>query len=405
LRQNRCYRKEGEGDTTQHKEYAQALRTRYENGTKEQKGRMLDEFTQISGLHRKAAIRLLRKPEKRVSRRPGRKREYMDLVEPLKTIWEASDRLCSKRLHPFLPEMIRVLRHHGQAHIKAATEARLCEMSASTIDRLLRPYRNKGARKTLSTTKPGSLLRNLVPVRTFADWDRNKPGFVEVDLVAHCGESNEGFYLNTLCAVDVASGWTECLPVFGKYQEHVKQAIHHMRMRLPCPLLGIDSDNGGEFINQSLFDYCRKEKITFTKSRPYKKNDSCYVEQKNGNLVRRLVGYDRYQTRAAFECLDRIYACVRLYTNFFQPNAKLISKTRHGSRVHKVYDTPKTPYQRLLESGILADSTKAQLAASYSCSDPVHLLKQIDSNLQQLWKLARRRTSVTLNLTQQGDSR
>jgi hypothetical protein len=328
----------------------------------------------------------------------------MDLVEPLKTIWEASDRLCSKRLGPFLPEMIRVLRRHGQLHIDATTEARLCGMSASTIDRLLRPYRSRGTRKSISTTRPG-LLKNLVPVRTFADWDRNKPGFVEVDLVAHCGESPSGFYLNTLCAVDVASGWTECLPVFGKYQQYVKQAIHHMRLRLPCPLLGIDSDNGGEFINQCLFDYCRKEKITFTKSRPYKKNDSCYVEQKNGNLVRRLVGYDRYETRVAYECLDRLYACLRLYTNFFQPNAKLVSKTRHGARVHKVYDTPKTPYQRLLESGILADSTKAQLAASYSCSDPVHLLNQINANLQQLWKLARRHPPVTTILTQSGGSR
>jgi hypothetical protein len=386
-------------------EYAQALRPRYENGTKEQKGLMLDEFTQVTGLHRKAAIRLLRKPENRVSRRPGRKREYMDLVEPLKTIWEASDRLCSKRLHPFLPEMLRVLRRHGEVHTNATAEARLCAMSASTMDRLLRPYRSRGSRKSISTTKSGSLLKNLVPVRTFADWDRNKPGFVEVDLVAHCGETTEGFYLNTLCAVDVSSGWTECLPVFGKTQVLVGQAIHHMRQRLPCPLLGIDSDNGSEFINQYLFDYCRREKISFTKSRPYKKNDSCYVEQKNGNLVRRLVGYDRYQTKAAFECLDRLYACVRLYANFFQPSAKLVSKTRHGAKVHKVYDTPRTPYQRLLGSGILADSAKAQLATSYSCSDPVHLLKQINANLQQLWNLARRHSSVTPFLTQQGDSR
>jgi hypothetical protein len=385
-------------------EYAQALRARYHKATKAEKGRMLDEFIKVTGLHRKAAIRLLRERAVGVRKRRGRPPGYGDLVQTLRAIWEASDRLCSKRLQPFLPEMMRVLRHHGEQHVDPRTEARLCEMSASTIDRLLRPYRSRGPRKGISTTKP-SILKNLVPVRTFSDWDKSKFGFVEVDLVAHCGESTEGFYLNTLCAVDVASGWTECLPVLGKAQMLVKQAVHHMRQRLPCPLLGLDSDNGSEFINQCLYDYCRKEKITFTKSRPYKKNDSCYVEQKNGNVVRRLVGYDRYDTRLAFECLGRLYACVRLYTNFFQPNAKLMRKTRHGASVHKVYDTPKTPYQRLLESGTLPESKRAELATSYTCANPVLLLTRMRDNLEQLWKLANRSTSVTRFMTQPEGSR
>lgn len=385
-------------------EYAQALRDRYHKATKTEKGMMLDEFTKVTGLHRKAAIRLLRKRTAIVPGHRGRPCEYKDLTPALRLVWEASDRLCSKRLQPFLPEMVRVLKHHGEQRMNLATETRLCEMSASTIDRLLRPYRSRGTRKPLSTTKPG-ILKNLVPVRTFSDWDKSQFGFVETDLVAHCGESTVGFYLNTLCAVEVASGWTECLPVFGKYQVYVKQAIHHMRQRLPCPLLGLDSDNGSEFINQNLYDYCRQEKIIFTKSRPYKKNDNCYVEQKNGNVVRRLIGYDRYDTRAAFDCLNRIYACVRLYINFFQPNAKLISKTRHGARVYKVYDTPKTPYQRLLESGILTEAKKAELAASYASANPVLLLKQIRDNLEQLWKMANRSTSVTRFMTQAGDSR
>jgi hypothetical protein len=367
---------------------------------------MLDEFTQVTGLHRKAAIRLLRRGKPGgVTRRRGRPSIYRDLVPPLKAIWEASDRLCSKRLQPFLPEMLRVLRRHGEQHIEAAQEAWLCTMSASTIDRLLRPYRQHGGRKSLSTTQATGLLKGLVPVRTFADWDRQKPGFVEVDLVAHCGESTEGFYLNTLCAVDVATGWTECLPVFGKYQEYVRQAIHHMRSRLPCPLLGIDSDNGTEFINRCLYNYCHQEQITFTKSRPYKKNDSCYVEQKNGNVVRRLVGYDRYQTRIAFECLDRLYAGVRLYINFFQPTTRLIAKTRHGSAVHKLYDTAKTPYQRLLESGTLAEPKRAELAATYASANPVRLLAQINDNLAQLWKLAEHSPSVTPIMKQPGGPR
>jgi hypothetical protein len=282
--------------------------------------------------------------------------------------------------------MIRVLRQHGEQHIDTDLEAQLCQMSTSTIDRLLKPCRRLGGRKGLSTTRPGSLLKNSIPIRTFADWQENKPGFVEVDLVAHCGESVADFYLNTLCAVDVASGWTECLPVFGKGQWRVGGAIHRMRQRLPVPLLGLDSDNGSEFINKHLYTYCQKEGITFTRSRAYKKNDSCHVEQKNGNVIRRFVGYERYATKASFECLDRIYTLVRLYINFFQPTMKLMSKTRHGAKVNKVYDTAKTPYQRLLETDVLSKAKKQELAATYHNLNPVHLLKQINDNLESLWR-------------------
>ena len=306
----------------------------------------------------------------------------------LRVVWEASDRLCSKRLQPFLPEMIRVLRQHGEQIIDAATEGQLVRISPSTIDRLLRPHRRLGGRRGLTTTKPGSLLKSSIPIRTFADWQENKSGFVEVDLVAHCGDSTEGFYLHTLCAVDVASGWTECLPVWGKGQERVGGAVHKMRRRLPFPLLGLDSDNGSEFINHHLFTYCHQQGITFTRSRAYKKNDSCHVEQKNGNVVRRLVGYDRYTSKAAYQCLERLYSNVRLYMNFFQPTMKLVSKTRHGAKVNKVYDTARTPYQRLLEAGVLSDAKQQELAATYHGLNPVRLLKQINSNLEQLWQLA-----------------
>jgi hypothetical protein len=268
-------------------------------------------------------------------------------------------------------------------------------MSPSTIDRLLRPYRKIGGRKSFSTTRPGSLLKSCIPIRTFADWQENKSGFMETDIVAHCGESVEGFYLNTLCAVDVASGWTECLPVWGKWQEKVRQSVHRMRQHLPFPLLGIDSDNGSEFINRCFYNYCRDEKITFTRSRSYKKNDSCHVEQKNGNVVRRLVGYERYASKAAFECLGRVYDLARLYINFFQPTMKLVSKSRHGAKVHKVYDTARTPYQRLVQSGILTEAKQTALAATYHGLNPVLLLKQINDNLEKLWRLAERPGSVT----------
>ncbi len=373
-------------------EYAHAVRSRYSGGSKATKGKILDEFTKVTGLHRKAAIRLLHRSGHPGSReRCGRPPQYGPEVSAmLKEIWEASDRLCSKRLQPFLPEMIRVLRRHGEQHINVAMEARLCRMSPSTIDRLLRPARRMGGRKPISTTHAGNLLKNYIPIRTFADWQENKPGFVEMDMVAHCGESADGTYLHTLCAVDIASGWTECLPLSSKGQEKVRQAVHHMRQRLPFPLLGIDSDNGSEFINRCFYKYCHDEKITFTRSRSYKKNDSCYVEQKNGNVVRRLTGHQRYSTKPALECLGRIYDIARLYINFFQPTMKLASKSRLGSRVHKVYDTAQTPYQRLLRFGILSEAKRSELAATYDGLNPVQLRAQLDGHLEKFWRLADR---------------
>jgi len=389
-------------------EYVQELRSRYFKASKEAKGRMLDEFTQVACLHRKAAIRLLnRRSNPGLNRKRGRAREYgTGVAATLKQIWEASDLLCSKRLKPFMPEMVKVLRQHGELRIDTSMEVKLCRMSPSTIDRLLRPCRRLGGRKPLSTTRAGSLLKNSIPIRTFADWQENKPGFMETDLVAHCGESTEGFYLNTLCAVDVASGWTECLPVWGKGQLPVRQAVHRMRQHLPFRLLGVDSDNGSEFINQCFYNYCRDEKITFTRSRSYKKNDSCHVEQKNGQVVRRFVGYERYASKASFECLGRVYDLVRLYINFFQPTMKLVSKARRGAKVYKTYDTAQTPYQRLVQAGVLTEAKKAELAATYYGLNPVKLLKQIDSNLEQLWRLSDHpASSVTGIMRQQGGLR
>ena len=376
------------------REYAAAVRERYRLASREEKGEILDEFERVTGYHRKAAIRLLTGKRERSTGRRGRPRRYSNLLQPLKVIWEASDRLCSKRLQPFIPEMARVMREQGEQHLDAGLEGQLCQMSAATIDRLLRPYRRLGGRKPFSTTKPGSLLKSAIPIRTFADWQENTPGFTEVDLVAHCGESTEGFYLNTLSAVDVASGWIECLPVWGKGQDRVGGAIHRLRQRLPFDLLGLDSDNGGEFINQQLYTYCQKHKITFTRSRSYKKNDSCHVEQKNWSVVRCLVGYDRYTTKAAYECLERVYCDVRLYMNFFQPTMKLWSKTRHGARVHKVYERAQTPYQRLRKTGVLNMEKQAELAAEYRRLNPVQLLKRINGNLEQLWRLAVRPTTA-----------
>ena len=371
------------------KEYAEAIKVRYRKATKEEKGKILDEFTKASGLHRKAAIRLLNCCKPLLGkRRSGRPRLYgFVVVEALRDLWEASDRLCSKRLKPFLPEYISVMRRCGESKMSIETERHLWHMSAATIDRLLRPWKQKGGRRSFSTTKPGSLLRSAIPIRTFADWQENRPGFIEVDLVAHCGESPDGFYLNTLMAVDVATSWSEFIGVWGKGQQRVGTAIHNVRERLPFRLLGLDSDNGSEFINHDLSKWCQHEGITFTRSRPYKKNDNCFVEQKNGSIVRRIIGGDRYSSKQAYAILNRIYYLLRLYINFFQPVMKLVSKTRHGARVHRVYDTAQTPYQRVLKSGVLTEASKAQLTATYSYLNPVRLLKQINDNLEHLWQL------------------
>jgi hypothetical protein len=260
-------------------------------------------------------------------------------------------------------------------------------MSPATIDRLLHPWKQKGRRRSFATTRPGSLLRSTIPIRTFADWQENRPGFIEVDLVAHCGESLEGFYLNTLMAVDIATGWSEFIGVWGKGQQRVGASIHHLRERLPFPLLGLDSDNGSEFINQDLARWCHREGITFTRSCPYKKNDNCFVEQKNGNIVRRVIGRDRYSSKQAYETLNRVYYLLRLYINFFQPAMKLVSKTRHGAKVYRVYDTAQTPYRRVLKIGVISKTSEVRIKSTYAHLNPVILLKQINDNVEHLWQL------------------
>jgi hypothetical protein len=382
-------------------EYAAIMRQRYIKADKKEKGKILDEFIKVTGYHRKSAIRALLKITKPPNSHRGRLGKYSAVLQPLRSIWEASDRLCSRRLQPFIPEMIQVLRRQGEIHIDSNIQTQLTKLSSSTIDRMLRPYRQRGGRKPLSATQRSKLLKSSIPIRTFADWQENQPGFLEIDTVAHCGESVAGFYLNTLCGVDVASSWTECVPVWGKGQVRVRSAAHRLRQRLPFPLLGLDSDSGSEFLNYGFSKYCQEEKIAFTVSRPNKKNDSCYVEQKNGNIVRRLVGYDRYSSKAAYQSLERLYIIVRQYTNFFQPTMKLIAKTRQGAKVHKVYARAQTPYQRLLNSSVLDQAKKAELAATYGGLNPVRLLRQINDTLDQLWKLAEHHnSSVTRIMTQ-----
>jgi hypothetical protein len=377
-------------------EYAQAAEGRYRRSSKREKTKILDEFTQNTGLHRKAVIRLLNRASSRMARvtvgerkKRGRPPLYESaVVAALKICWEAVDCLCSRRLRPFLPELVRVLKEKGELRVSEETEARLCALSASSIDRITRRWRHRLSRRGLATTKPGTLLKNAIPIKTFTEWEDTRPGFIEADLVAHCGESVEGFYLTTLSTVDVATGWCEPVAVWGKGQERVGGAVHRVRERLPMPLLGLDSDNGSEFINQGMFEYCKRNHITFTRSRSYRKNDSCHVEQKNWSVVRQEIGYLRFSSRVAYEALDSVYVLLRLYINFFKPVLKLIGKSRHGARVKKAYDKAQTPYQRLLASGVLTPEKKQILANIYGSLNPVALRKQIGQAVEYLWTLA-----------------
>jgi hypothetical protein len=273
-------------------------------------------------------------------------------------------------------------------------------MSAATIDRRLRLFRLQRDPKNwhgLGTTKPGSLLKDQVPIRTYTPWEDQRPGFLEIDLVAHCGTTTEGFYLNTLVGTDVATGWTECVGVWGKSQRAVFAGVQTLRQRLPFPLLGLDSDNGSEFLNNHLVRYCTQEELTFTRSRPYWKNDQAHVEQKNWSVVRRLVGYGRYESEAALAQFNRIYELLRVWTNWWQPSLKLIAKDRDDAtgKTKKTYDTAQTPYRRLLASGVLDDAARRQaLAETCAAHGPMALRRRLGAAVEHLSRLQERRNEL-----------
>jgi hypothetical protein len=319
----------------------------------------------------------------------GRSKVYQgEVVSALIKVWEVCDRICSRRLHPFLPEIVAVLEREGELVLSEETKGLLLRMSRASMDRCLQAVRYQ-RRRGRSTTKPGTLLKQAIPVRTFADWDDVRPGFVEMDLVAHGGDSAHGEYLQTLNVVDIATRWSECLILANRSQRQVTAAMDRLRARLPFPLLGIDSDNDSAFINDNLYRYCQQEQITFTRSRPYKKNDQAHIEQKNWSVVRRLIGYDRYESAEEQALIEAIYQDWRLYVNFFQPVLKLVEKRRVGSKVHKRYDTARTPYQRVLESPDVSEEDKERLRQIYAILNPVGLRQRIDANLERLWKRPR----------------
>ncbi len=375
------------------RELVEVVRPRYLKARKAEKQKILDEFTRATGYHRKHAIRVLKNKVQVQNRWKGKTQAYPrlycgEVVRTLAQIWEIYGHICSKRLQPFLPEAICILERCQEIELSKDTKELLLKISSASIDRCLRSIRLQTSHG-LSTTKPGSLLRNLIPVRTFTAWDAERPGFLEIDLVAHCGNTPEGQFLCTLTCTDLCTGWTDVTAILHRSQEAVSEAIRRMRRRLPFALLGIDSDNGSEFINDLLYRYCLEEKITFTRSRPYQKNDQAHVEQKNWSVVRHIVGYDRWETEQELALLESIYDDLRLYINFFQPSLKLIAKERLGNRTLKRYDPAKTPYQRILERQDIPLEPKARLIHWYLQLNPAALRRCIDQKTAKLWRISR----------------
>jgi len=377
-------------------EYAAALRRRYRAARKGVKKKILDEFCQTTGMHRKAAIRLLNHSGRLRAVRRGRPRRYgTEVAAALVKLWEVGDRMCGKLLASVMPDLLAALERHGELGVSPEVRALLLQVSPSTIDRLLRRPRTAGLRQPRRQAPATTTLKAQIPIRTWSEWQDARPGSMQADLVLHCGESTDGFFLTTLTAVDVASGWTELQPVWGMGMTRVGGAVQGVSLRLPFSLRELHTDNGGEFINRGLRDWCTRHRVRFTRGRGYRKNDQAYVEQRNWLSVRRVVGYDRYSSQAAFQALQRLYSLLRLQNNFFRPVRKLVGKERQGTRVTKLYDAPRTPYRRLLESGILDETARQQLERQFLAINPADLQRGIEQALRHLWGRTERRERAT----------
>ncbi len=370
-------------------EYLTAIRERYQHGSKQDKTMILDEFCTVCGYHRKYAIRLLNAPHladraANLSRR-GRKKVYAApvIVEVLRDLWVMTNLPCSKRLHAIMPLW---LPFYDQRLLTVELRQQLFAISPATIDRLMAPLRAKYRKQGLATTKPGSLLRHHIPIKT-EQWDETQPGFVEVDTVAHCGTSTEGMFVYTINCVDIATTWTEQRAVWGKGETGVLNAMTAIENHLPFPLKGFDCDNGSEFINWHLYRHFteRKSPVQFTRSRPYKKNDNAHVEEKNYTHVRQYLGYQRFDKPELVAQLNELYANEwHQLLNFFIPSSKLLAKYRDGARIKKQRDRPQTPVQRLLTSPHIPEATKQQLQSQLTQLNPIELWHQMKRKINAI---------------------
>jgi hypothetical protein len=384
-------------------ELTKSVLPRYLAADKIGKGRILDEYCANTGYPRKYAIAKLKKYQytddlsHKVAGRHERKRKkvYDAAVRAgLAPLWEAADNISSKLFHPYLPELLRVMKTHKEIELDPAVEEKLLAMSHGTCANLLDEIREYKKKKLQGTTKPGTLLKSQIPLRA-GPWQESKPGYAEIDLVAHCGESAAGEFAFTLDFTDIATGWIERRAVLGRPQERTHAALNDIKKELPFRLLGIDSDNDSTFINHELWRWCNAEQITFTRSRPYKKNDNAHIEQKNWTCVRKVFGYVRIDTPAQVKLMNGLYCGpLRAYTNFFKPVMKCIEKKRVGAKIVKRYDRPRTPYERVVESADVPEAKKRELRAIYAALNPVALRREIDRMITMIHELKKQDRTI-----------
>ncbi len=367
-------------------ELARSRSLEYVRSSRKRKGAILDEFVSATAVNRKTAIVLLRKPPPIKARPRGRPtpRYGPDVAAALEMLWAADGFICSKRLVPALPLLIKLTEAEGAWGISEEVKAKLLRMSVSTCERLLRTHKAGFRSAGRCMTKPGSMLKSQIPVRTWADWLETEPGYCEMDLVHHCDNDTHGEYAHTLSVTDVVLGWTETQALKNRAEKTVELGVDSVRTRMPYPIKGLDSDCGGEFINQIMYRYCLDRKILFTRARPSKKNDQCRVEQKNFSVVRQNVGYDRFEGEEAVRALNAFYRALRLQVNFLQPCMILTGKERVGPKVRRHYDIAKTPCQRALEHPCVSNECKAALDEQLKAIKPIALAKEILRLRQEL---------------------
>jgi hypothetical protein len=373
------------------RELIEAVSSRYGESSLQQRTAILDEFVAVTGYHRKHAIRVLSNRAAEPQKRCPRAQYGVDVRQALSVLWEVSDRVCSKRLKAIIPALLPALVRHGKIEEGATLHAKLTTVSAATIDRLLAPNRLAAAKGRRRAAGQSSPIRRAVPIRTFGDWDDPVPGYVEVDFVAHCGPHLSGSFVQTLVLTDIATGWTECVPVLTRDETLVIDAIARARELFPFPLRSVDFDNDSAFMNERVVKWCRDKELEVTRARAYPKNDQAWVEQKNGAIVRRLVGYGRFEGLESVQMLTRLYRAVRVHTNLVQPSFKLRSKTRIGARVIKKYHPPVPPGHRVLLHEAVTDEAKESLRRLLLAVDPVLFFIEIRAAQDELGRRVDRR--------------
>lgn len=370
------------------REYLIELKKKYHKASHKRKTQLLDDFCEFCGYHRKAALRLVNKPLSGKWKRYKTRKKYYDqgVIDALLILWRATDEICGERFQPFIKELLKKMVECGEIQVTEEVKTKLLEISLGMVKKILAHQKHISTTKIKGTTRPGTLLKHQIAIR-YGPWDEVDPGFFEMDTVAHCGETVAGDFIYSLDLIDIATGWNEQAAIWGKGERATLEQFKKIKERLPFKILGIDPDNGSEFINWHMYRYCQKDNINFTRSRSYRKNDNAHIEQKNWTAVRQLIGYDRLDKYEQLKILNDLYADYwRDYVNFFQPMMKLKEKIKDNKtgKIKKKYYEAKTPYRRLLEHKKISKETKTMLKAVYKELNPVKLKTDIKRKLDEL---------------------